>query len=94
MKEGGHNTLRFSIAWTRILPDQSGQVNPEGVAFYKDVLKECRENGITPNVTLLHYDIPAWLEDLAGMPIRFSRMNSRNTARSSLSSSAMKSRCM
>lgn len=66
LKEGGHNTLRFSIAWTRILPDQSGQVNPEGVAFYKDVLKECRENGITPNVTLLHYDIPAWLEDLGG----------------------------
>ena len=66
LKEGGHNTLRFSISWTRILPDQSGKVNPEGVAFYKDVLKECRENGITPNVTLLHYDIPAWLEDLGG----------------------------
>ena len=39
LKEGGHNTLRFSISWTRILPDQSGKVNPEGIAFYKDVLK-------------------------------------------------------
>lgn len=66
LREGGHNTLRFSIAWTRILPDRSGRVNEEGVAFYRDVLRECRENGITPNVTLLHYDIPAWLEDIGG----------------------------
>jgi len=66
LKEGGYNTLRFSIAWTRIIPDQSGQINEEGIAFYKDVLKECRENGIVPNVTLLHYDIPAWLEDIGG----------------------------
>ncbi|WP_302327060.1 glycoside hydrolase family 1 protein [Enterocloster lavalensis] len=66
LKEGGQNTLRFSIAWTRILPDQSGQINKAGVAFYKDVLKTCQENGIVPNVTLLHYDIPAWLEDMGG----------------------------
>ena len=66
LKEGGHNTLRFSLSWTRILPERDGEVNPEGVAFYKDVLKECRENGIVPNVTLLHYDIPAWLEDIGG----------------------------
>lgn len=66
LKEGGHNALRFSISWTRILPDQSGQVNEQGIAFYKDVLKVCRENGIAPNVTLLHYDIPAWLEDIGG----------------------------
>ena len=41
LKEGGHNTLRFSIAWTRILPTRDGPVNMEGVAFYKDVLKTC-----------------------------------------------------
>ena len=64
--EGGQNTLRFSISWTRILPDQSGKVNEEGVNFYKDVLLECKKYGITPNVTLLHYDIPAWLEDMGG----------------------------
>lgn len=66
LKEGGHNTLRFSIAWTRILPTRDGPVNMEGVAFYKDVLKTCKESGIVPNVTLLHYDIPAWLEDIGG----------------------------
>ena len=64
--EGGQNTLRFSISWTRILPDQTGKVNEKGVKFYKDVLLECQKYGITPNVTLLHYDIPAWLEDIGG----------------------------
>lgn len=66
LKKGGHNTLRFSISWTRILPTRDCQVNKEGVAFYRDVLKECKENGIVPNVTLLHYDIPSWLEDIGG----------------------------
>lgn len=66
MAEGGQNAFRFSIAWTRILPDRSGKVNPEGVAFYRDVIAECRKYGITPFVTLLHYDIPSWLEDIGG----------------------------
>lgn len=64
--DGGQNTLRFSISWTRILPDRNGGINQKGVDFYKDVLLECKKNGITPNVTLLHYDIPAWLEDIGG----------------------------
>lgn len=66
LKEGGHNTLRFSISWTRILPDRDSEVNEKGVQFYKDILTECKKNGIIPNVTLLHYDIPAWLEDIGG----------------------------
>lgn len=64
--EGGWNTYRFSISWTRILPDRSGKVNEAGVQFYRDVLAECKKYGIVPNVTLLHYDIPAWLEDMGG----------------------------
>lgn len=66
LKEGGHNTFRFSIAWTRILPERDGKVNERGVAFYKSVIEECKKNAIVPNVTLLHYDIPAWLEDIGG----------------------------
>lgn len=66
LKEGGHNTLRFSISWTRIIPSRDGKVNREGINFYKNILKECKNNGIIPNVTLLHYDIPAWLEDICG----------------------------
>lgn len=66
LAKGGQNSFRFSLSWTRILPQRDGPVNPEGIAFYKDVLKTCRENHITPNVTLLHYDIPAWLEEIGG----------------------------
>ncbi|MCF0112338.1 MAG: glycoside hydrolase family 1 protein [Erysipelotrichaceae bacterium] len=64
--EGGQNTHRFSISWTRILPDRTKKVNMAGVQFYKDVLAECKKYGIVPNVTLLHYDIPSWLEDIGG----------------------------
>lgn len=66
LKEGGHNTFRFSIAWTRILPNRDGKVNQKGIDFYKSVIKECQKYDIVPNVTLLHYDIPAWLEDIGG----------------------------
>ncbi|MEG1462021.1 MAG: glycoside hydrolase family 1 protein, partial [Anaerorhabdus sp.] len=66
LKEGGHNTLRFSISWTRIIPDQSGKINQAGIDFYKNVIKECKANGIVPNVTLIHYDLPAWLENIGG----------------------------
>ena len=64
--DGGQNTLRFSLSWTRIIPKRDGKVNKEGIEYYKNILEECKKYGIVPNVTLLHYDIPAWLEDLGG----------------------------
>lgn len=62
LKEGNQNTFRFSIAWSRILPDESWEINTKGVDFYRSVISECKANGIIPNVTLLHYDIPNWME--------------------------------
>ena len=64
--KGGQNSYRFSLSWSRILPDRDGKINEAGIRFYKNVLDECKKNGITPNVTLLHYDIPSWLEDEGG----------------------------
>lgn len=58
MREGGQNTFRFSIAWSRIMPEGVGAVNEEGVAFYNRVIDCCLENGLEPNVTLFHYDLP------------------------------------
>ena len=58
MAEGGQNTYRFSIAWSRILPDGVGEVNEEGVAFYDRVIDCCVDHGVVPNVTLFHYDLP------------------------------------
>lgn len=66
MAEGGQNTFRFSISWTRILPTRDSKPNQEGIDFYRNVLNECKKYNIIPNVTLLHYDIPSWLEDIGG----------------------------
>lgn len=62
----GFNTFRFSIAWTRILPMGTGDVNTKGIQFYKDVCDCCRENGLEPWVTLYHWDLPQALEDRGG----------------------------
>ena len=48
MAEGGQNTLRLSLAWPRIIKNIKGEINEEGVEFYRDVLKTCQQYGITP----------------------------------------------
>lgn len=50
MKEIGLRSYRFSVSWSRILP-REGVVNPEGVRFYVNLVKQLRENGIEPIVT-------------------------------------------
>jgi Beta-glucosidase/6-phospho-beta-glucosidase/beta-galactosidase len=61
MAEGGQNTFRFSVSWSRIIPDESHMVNKEGLAFYDKVLDTCEIYGIIPNVTLVHYDLPDYI---------------------------------
>ncbi|MCF0110856.1 MAG: glycoside hydrolase family 1 protein [Erysipelotrichaceae bacterium] len=58
MKEMGFTAYRFSIAWSRVFPDGVGEVNEEGIQFYRDLIKELKDNGIEPIVTLYHYDLP------------------------------------
>ncbi|MDV2687264.1 family 1 glycosylhydrolase, partial [Alkalihalophilus lindianensis] len=62
MREGGHNTYRFSIAWPRIIKNLQGEVNQEGVDFYHRIIDECLANGIEPFITLFHWDLPQYLE--------------------------------
>lgn len=62
MAEMGFKSYRFSIAWTRILPEGTGRINPKGVAFYSNLIDECQKYGIEPIVTMFHFDMPAALD--------------------------------
>jgi len=58
--------FRFSIAWSRILPDGTGKVNQAGIDYYRRVIKYCLDNGIEPWITLYHWDLPQALEQKGG----------------------------
>lgn len=58
MKELGLNAYRFSIDWSRVLPQGTGTVNEKGVAFYNALIDELLENGIEPYITLYHWELP------------------------------------
>ena len=66
MAEQGLKTYRFSIAWTRILPEGRGEINQKGVDFYSELINELLKYGIEPIVTLYHWDLPQALEDAYG----------------------------
>ncbi|PQM37278.1 beta-glucosidase 24-like [Prunus yedoensis var. nudiflora] len=68
IKDLGVNSYRFSISWTRILPNGSlsGGINQEGVDHYNSLIDELVKNGITPFVTILHFDLPQAVEDKYG----------------------------
>lgn len=64
--ELGLKVYRFSIAWTRILPNGTGEVNEKGVAFYSDLIDELLKHNIVPLVTMYHFDLPYELEKKGG----------------------------
>ncbi|HTL06654.1 MAG TPA: GH1 family beta-glucosidase [Chitinophagaceae bacterium] len=66
VKALGFNSFRFSIAWSRIMPDGAGKVNQAGLNFYHQLIDECLSQGITPFVTLYHWDLPYALEQKGG----------------------------
>jgi len=62
----GFNEFRFSISWSRILPQGYGEVNEAGIAFYNKLIDKCLSLDIIPWITLYHWDLPQGLEDLGG----------------------------
>ena len=66
MKEMGVKSYRFSFSWSRIIPEGTGEVNPEGIAYYKKLIAALKANGIVPNATMYHWDLPYKLQIMGG----------------------------
>ncbi|WP_252236420.1 glycoside hydrolase family 1 protein [Clostridium sp. CH2] len=64
--EMGLKAYRFSIAWTRIIPQGTGEVNEKGIKFYNDLIDELNKYNIEPVVTMFHFDLPYALEEKGG----------------------------
>ncbi len=58
MKEMGIMAYRFSIDWSRVLPEGTGAVNEKGIAFYNELIDELVRYGIEPYITLYHWELP------------------------------------
>ncbi|MEU6860518.1 GH1 family beta-glucosidase [Glycomyces sp. NPDC046736] len=66
----GLKAYRMSVSWARLQPTGRGDLNPEAVAFYRELLADLRDKGIRSAVTLYHWDLPQVLEDEGGWPVR------------------------
>ena len=66
MRELGLRAYRFSISWSRVFPRGTGTLNTCGLDFYDKLVDELLANGIRPNATLFHWDLPAALDDRGG----------------------------
>ncbi|AQK89878.1 Beta-glucosidase 44 [Zea mays] len=76
MKNMGFDAYRFSISWSRIFPNGTGEVNWKGVAYYNRLINYMVKKGITPYANLYHYDLPEALE------VRYGGLLSREVVRS------------
>ena len=65
MKQMGLKSYRFSISWSRLIPEE-GKVNPEGIKFYSDLVDELIAARIEPLVTVFHWDMPMWVYKKGG----------------------------
>ncbi|KAL4331069.1 hypothetical protein AHAS_Ahas13G0463200 [Arachis hypogaea] len=63
MKDMGMDAYRFSISWTRIFPNGTGEINQAGVDHYNKLIDALLAKGIEPYVTIYHWDLPQALED-------------------------------
>lgn len=62
----GVKHYRFSLSWSRILPNGVGQVNQKAIDLYRDMILEMKKNGITPYITMFHWEFPQALQDKGG----------------------------
>ena len=66
MKAHNIQAYRFSVSWSRVIPDGDGEVNEAGLRYYEDLVDALLEAGIEPLVTLYHWDLPSALQMKGG----------------------------
>ncbi|MFE1442673.1 GH1 family beta-glucosidase [Streptomyces sp. NPDC058739] len=66
----GLDSYRFSVSWPRVQPGGRGPANPAGLDFYDRLVDELLARGVTPWLTLYHWDLPQELQDAGGWPAR------------------------
>ena len=66
MRQLGIKAYRFSMNWARILPEGTGRVNEKAIAMYRDMIVTMKENGITPYITMFHWELPQALQVKGG----------------------------
>lgn len=62
MAKMGLKAYRFSVAWSRVIPDGEGDVNEAGLAFYRKLITLLKQNQIEPVLTIYHWDLPLALQ--------------------------------
>ena len=65
MKDLGINTYRFSLSWSRIIPERN-KINQKGIDYYNSLINELIQNNIEPMITIYHWDMPMWVYKLGG----------------------------
>ncbi len=66
MADLGLAAYRFSVSWSRVLPGAKGPLNPKGIDFYSRLVDELLGAGISPTLTLYHWDLPIELHEAGG----------------------------